>query len=274
MNNTRPILVLGSNGMLGQMVVSYFSGKGYSVIPVNTRFEEHTKWEFINSILKYPDAVVFNCVGRIKQKTNDEKDLLWSNTILPLTLARYLLPTQTIVHPSTDCVFNGEAGRPYTINDTTNARDSYGWSKILAEQALIKRPNTLIVRVSIIGPDKNPNARGLMGWFFSNAPGSKLNGYTNHLWNGITTLEWCKLAEKYINELHVRSEAVFVQPGTTEHYSKYDMLLLFQEIFATKFSISPFQTTDLVDRRLVPTSICKDLRTQLSDLHEFIQRKA
>src|SRR5574337_876940 len=100
MSKSRPIIVLGPNGMLGQMVHKYFTNLGYKVVPVNERFEEDTKWAFLNAILIYPNAIVFNCIGRIKQKTTNEKDLLWSNTILPLMLVRYLLPGQTIVHPS------------------------------------------------------------------------------------------------------------------------------------------------------------------------------
>src|SRR5437588_2337824 len=159
--NSRPIIILGSNGMLGQMANYYFRRQRHKVIAVTERFEELTKWSFISFLVQYPESIVINCIGRIKQKTDDEKDLLWTNAILPLTLSRYLLPTQTIVHPSTDCVFSGVAGRPYSVNNETDARDSYGWSKILGEEALKNRANTLIPRVSIIGPDKNKKAKGL-----------------------------------------------------------------------------------------------------------------
>lgn len=270
MTNLRTIVVLGPNGMLGQMVVSYFIQKGYNVVSVKERFEEESKWEFLNNIIKYPGSVVFNCVGRIKQKTIDEKDLLWSNTILPLTLARYLLPTQTLVHPSTDCVFDGLAGRPYLISDDTNAKDSYGWSKILGEEALLNRSNTLITRVSIIGPDRNKSAKGLLGWFLSNAKGSKLNGYTNHLWNGITTLEWCKQVEMYalIRDLSGKP-CELMQFGTKKWHSKYEILLMLQKYYQTDFLIEPKATEQGVDRRLEPEIMVKALEEQVAELVSF-----
>lgn len=268
MSSSRPIVVLGPNGMLGQMVVAYFTQRGYKVIPLSGRFEEETKWDFLNSILFYTDAAIFNCIGRIKQKTVDEKDLLWANTILPLTLSRYLLPTQTVIHPSTDCVFDGLAGRPYTISDNTNSRDSYGWSKILGEEVLLKRPNTFITRVSIVGPDKNKFAKGLLGWFLSNPKGSQLNGYTNHLWNGITTLEWCKQIEKMvINESLVNStHAKLVQFSTAEHYSKHEMLCMFNEIYKRNNIILPCKAEQAVDRRLMGQIICPPLKLQMEEL--------
>ncbi|MBL7892586.1 MAG: sugar nucleotide-binding protein [Bacteroidia bacterium] len=266
----RPILVIGSKGMLGQMVVSYFTNKGFKVIPINERFEEETKWDFINAINQYDDGIIFNCVGRIKQKTENEKDLLWSNTILPLALVHHLKSTITIVHPSTDCVFDGLAGRPYAIHENTNAKDSYGWSKILGEEILLKRPNTFITRVSIIGPDKNTSAKGLLGWFLSNPHGSPLSGYTNHLWNGITTLEWCKQVETYaINENLLGKSCMMIQFGTKEWYSKYQLLLLFQKYYRTNFTIQPKLTETGVDRRLVPDIISKTLEEQLAELISF-----
>jgi dTDP-4-dehydrorhamnose reductase len=268
MNKSRPIVVLGPNGMLGQMVVAYFISFGYKVVSISDRFEEDSKWKILNNILKYPDAIVVNCIGRIKQKTTSEKELLWSNTILPLTLVRYLLPGQIIIHPSTDCVFDGLAGRPYLINDNTDAKDSYGWSKIMAEEVLIKRPNTLITRVSIVGPDKNPTAKGLMGWFFSNATASHVKGYTNHLWNGITTLEWCKQVEKILINDHLEKEhsAKLIQFSTKEYHSKYQMLCLFNEIYNKKYIIDPVEEKQTIDRRLIGQIICQPLSMQLQEL--------
>src|SRR5450631_3790586 len=116
MNTKKTIVVLGPNGMLGQMVISWFNAKGYKVVPVNERFEESTKWNFLNSINKLNDAFVINCIGRIKQKTTEEMDLIWSNSILPLALNEQLKPSTCLIHPSTDCVFDGLTSAPYSIH--------------------------------------------------------------------------------------------------------------------------------------------------------------
>ena len=263
------IIVLGANGMLGQMAVKYFSSKNYEVITTNIRFEEATKWELIHFLHAYPDAFIINGIGRIKQKSNDEQDLLWSNTLFPLHLSRYLLPTQQLIHASTDCVFSGATNSPYKLTDSTDATDSYGWSKILAEQALLGKANVLIVRVSIIGADNSDSGKGLLKWFLSNAPGSKLNGFTNHLWNGITTLEWCKQVEQLALTTTTKFGGEIIQLGTKEHYTKYELLELFQNEYKTKFEINRFESNQAIDRRLEPTIYCPSLTIQLKEMREF-----
>lgn len=124
--------------------------------------------------------------------------------------------------------------------------------------------------MSIVGPDKNTTAKGLLGWFLSNPTGSSLSGYTNHLWNGITTLEWCKQVEKYALKDDLNNVSCqLVQLGTKESYSKYEMLLLFQKNYKTSYSIQPKATELGVDRRLVPDIVVKSLEEQLADLTLF-----
>ncbi len=264
----RDIVILGSNGMLGQAAANYFGAQGYRVLPVNTRFTPENKSVFIAEIREFPYAIVVNCIGKIKQNTSDEQELLWANSILPLELANKLLPTQTLIHPSTDCVFDGTMGQPYPANFQPNAEDIYGWSKRLGEVALNGRKNTLIIRVSIIGMDNRKDARGLLSWYFSNKNGSKINGFTNHLWNGITATEWCKLAEREIVSISENTFCRLVQAGTKEHYSKYDMLLLFNDIFNKKYAVTPHKTQQAVDRRMQPVVVCKPLAEQILEMKQ------
>ena len=261
----RDYLILGHRGMLGQMVFRYFKKKGNKVHINPYRFNESERNSFLATCLEYPNAIVVNCIGKIKQKTEDANELLWANALLPLALKDHLLPTQTLIQPSTDCVFNGEKGEPYTLNHKPNAIDTYGWSKYLGEIAIKDRPNTLVMRVSIIGPDQNTEGKGLLAWFLSNAKGTSLKGFSNHLWNGITTLEWCKQLETLLEKTN-SDQSYFFQLGTEKSYSKYEMLLLFQEYFNTDYRIETFETDKSIDRRLVPTVISKGLEEQLKDL--------
>lgn len=266
----RDILVLGPLGMLGQMVVKYFNHIGCNVIPFTERFTSKTKWDFIDYVSKFNDSVVINCIGKIPQKGENENDMLWANTILPLELANHLQPNQVLIHPSTDCVFDGNTRSKYHDFAEANARDAYGWTKRLGELALAGRKNTLVFRVSIIGPNSSPNPKGLLSWFRSNPSGSKLNGYVNYYWNGITTLEWCKQVHTYLqNTQGISNESRLIQLGTRDKMSKYDLLLLFQDVYETRFDISEFALEQDIDRRLVPTIACKPILEQLRELKEF-----
>lgn len=267
----RQVIVLGSHGMLGQMAVSYFRARSCEVIVLSSRYEPDTRNEFVSALRDFPKAVVINAIGRIKQKTESVQDLLWANAVLPLDLANGLLPDQTLIHPSTDCVFSGADQKPYAVTDFPNAVDDYGWSKRLGEVALLGRPNTLILRVSIIGPDASSNPKGLLGWFLSQPKGSKLNGYANHYWNGITTLEWCKQVDLQLQRLSEEIEPCrLLQLGTKEYYSKHEMLQIFQDIYATNHEISEFSTNEAVDRRLEPCLVCKPLRYQILELKRMV----
>ena len=264
----KELLILGHKGMLGQMVMNYFKKKGYKLQTNRYRFNENQRENFIAECRKYPEAIVVNCIGKIKQKTADANDLLWANALLPLALNNHLLPEQCLVHPSTDCVFDGKKGAPYAIDDNPDAVDAYGWSKRLGEVAVKDRPNTIVMRVSIIGPDASPQGKGLLAWFLSNPPGSELKGFTNHLWNGITTLEWCKQLEQFL-ENRDKSKSYFYQLGTAESYSKHQMLKLFQENFQTNYQIEAFEAEEGIDRRMHPTNSSKNLKEQLVELKTF-----
>lgn len=264
----RKIVVLGSNGMLGQMVERYFSNSEYEVTCFNDRFLYESRNNYTKYLQSLKDVVVINCVGRIKQKGSNIEELLQANTVLPAELRNTLGRNVVLIHPSTDCVFMGDKGAPYVSNQRSDAEDDYGWSKRLGEVVLFNRFNTLIPRVSIIGPDSNPGGLGLLGWIFSNPRGSTIKGFVNHLWNGITTLEWCKQIELFLHELDF-FEFSLIQFGTREYYSKYEMLQMFNEVFDLGLSIKPVETELSVDRRLFPDIVCKPLLEQLYELKAF-----
>lgn len=266
------IIILGGNGMLGQMVYNYFLKLKYEVFVINTRFESGNFDEFINEINTIESGVVINCIGVIKQKSNETSDLLWGNSILPLELARSLRQDHVLIQPSTDCVFNGKSSKPYLKDHKCDAVDIYGWSKSLAETAVINRGNSLVIRVSIIGPDKN-SKKGLLSWFLNNHSQAHINGFINHYWNGITTLEWCKKLRDFIDSGILFSEmnkGKLIQLGTTQIYTKFEMLLMFQETFKTDFNISPFEADESIYRCLSPSIISSSLKLQLEELLEYI----
>jgi dTDP-4-dehydrorhamnose reductase len=262
------IIILGSQGMLGQMVKKYFKRAGFEVECNDNRFTYESHGSYSSWLRSLRNVVVINCIGRIKQKTDSVESLFLANTLLPAELRNCLSDGVMLVHPSTDCVFSGQSGKPYPVDHVTDADDLYGWSKRLGEVVLDGRPNTLVVRVSIIGTDQNHQSKGLLAWVMSHSPGSLINGYSNHYWNGITTLEWCTQVERLL----LTSDKIgfrIVQLGTLEHYSKYEMLLMFNEVYQLGLRVEPFETQVSIDRRLVADIICKPLRDQLKELASF-----
>ena len=266
----KKIIVLGSKGMLGQMVKLYFTNEKFEVIVFDKRFTENNFISYFDELNSFEDGIVINCIGRIKQKSEEAFDLLWANSILPLSLARSLKSSHILIHPSTDCVFDGLTDKPYNFSDFHSASDVYGWSKSLGETAVTNMANSLIVRVSIIGPDSNSN-KGLLSWFLNNPSGTILNGFTNHFWNGITTLEWCKRIHEIIineNTLNQFMKQGLIQLGTKEIYSKYEMLRIFKKVFQKDYEIKP-QESQYINRCLQSLIESKSLEIQLNELRTF-----
>lgn len=70
-----------------------------------------------------------------------------------------------LVHVSTDLVFDGELGRPYTEDDEPRPIIEYGRQKLAAEEAVREAmPDSLIVRTSLIygGPGAEPSRHELL----------------------------------------------------------------------------------------------------------------
>jgi len=260
------ILILGSNGMLGQMVFNYFSSR-HKVYVLNKRYDLLNRNEFIDEVQKYNNCIIINCIGKIKQKTSNPIELYITNTLLPFDLANSLGERTILVQPSTDCVYSGTTTKYYSSDQRPNAVDDYGWSKTLGEEALLEKKNCYIVRVSIIGPDKSSTPKGLLGWFLSNSSESEIKGFTDHWWNGITTLEWCKKVESLIfNDSERIYTGKIIQLGTKEKYTKYELLLIFKEIYNTNQKIIPYSSGKYTNRCLSPNFPSNDIKSQLTEL--------
>ena len=61
-----------------------------------------------------------------------------------------------------------------------------------------------------------------------------------------------------------------IQLGTETQHTKFEMLMLFQKVFQTKFIILPIITNNTINRSLVPNIISQSLELQLNELKIFI----
>ena len=260
----KKIIVLGGKGMLGNQVTSYFKKK-YKIIKINKSINRLNIKKLIYKINNFENSIIINCIGKIKQKKNSEKEILFSNTILPTYLALMLKKGHLLVHPSTDCVFDGKKKKIYTKQSEYSANDIYGVSKYLADEQLKLRKNTLIIRVSIIGISKN--GPDLLTWALK-YNNKKLYGYIDHYWNGVTTLEWCKILEKILNKKKQFFNSKLLQIGTKKCYSKYEILHMIKNIFNLKFNIIKMKA-GYINRCLKTDIHIKDIFEQLLELKKY-----
>jgi len=251
------IVILGSSGMLGHMVFNYFkSQEGYEVIrsvrnpeylAEDTFIFDPLVEETMFDIPKDADYVI-NCIGVIKpHMLKNLTKSIYVNSIFPHELAARCKSNGTkVIHITTDCVFSGMTGE-YDEESLHDATDEYGKSKSLGESK-----NCMVIRTSIIGTEVYNNA-SLIAWVLAQG-GKSINGFTNHFWNGITTLQFAKVCEKIIQQNLYKEELYHViSPGSVD---KYELVSMINEVYEVDASVNPVPADIAVDRTL---STIKDL---------------
>jgi len=256
------ILVLGHNGMLGHMVIKYLSSLNIEFKIIKYRWPSiNFKKEIINSNCDY----LINCISCIPQKNTNWNNYKNININLPLFLIKNF--KNKIIQPTSDCEFSGtlKYGCLYEKNDVKDVTDDYGISKCHISNILISNSNVKQIRTSIIGPEIYNNV-SLMEWFFKQT--NKVNGFSNHYWNGITSLEWSKQSLYVIKNWNDLDNVV--QIGT-KSISKYNLLCLINKIFKCKKDIVSIDT-NFINRCLKSDYILPDIEKQLIELKRFYKK--
>jgi dTDP-4-dehydrorhamnose reductase len=96
-----------------------------------------------------------------------------------------------VLHVSTDAVFARAASR-VSEDDAPAPEGIYALTKLLGESPA---RHVLNLRASIIGPDPARH-RGLWAWLASQPAHARISGYTDQLWNGVTTSQFAALCAK------------------------------------------------------------------------------
>lgn len=242
------VAILGATGMLGSMVRHWLSQNGSLEVISVDRSRLDAERFIMNpdlSMLAGTDYII-NCIGIIKPycKDNDPAGVrraINTNALFPHVLAHSAQAINArVIQIATDCVYSGQNGG-YLEKSMHDALDVYGKSKSLGE---VCADNTLHVRCSIIGPEiKRVNrVPSLLEWFLGRPDGSSADGYTHHLWNGVTTLQFAQLCEKLVvtpNAFQNGRQVSHVQHFVpNEAVSKYELLRLIAEYFQKDVLIS------------------------------------
>ena len=78
---------------------------------------------------------------------------------------------------------------------------------------LVAKLNTLkkyLLRGSIVGPERG-EGKSLLNWFLSQNS-NKVNGFIDHMWNGITTLNFAKIVDGMIKNNNFNTYTQHVLP--------------------------------------------------------------
>ena len=225
------ILLFGSTGMLGSYINSYFYKK--ELTKINYRIVDNNFDTLEDILLEHninEDTCVINCIGLIPQRFDNlcKKNYFIINSMFPQKLFTICEKYGAkMIQPTTDCVFSGMESGNYTEDDYHDETNLYGMSKSLGE------PQCTVIRTSIIGKEL-VNKKSFLEWVLSN-DGKKINGWTNHLWNGITCLEYCKIIEKIINNNLFWKGIKHIYSPTSK--SKYEISMMIAKLFNLNIDI-------------------------------------
>lgn len=154
------VLVIGATGRLGRDVCSALGARGIEHRGIGSSQLDITNRDAVCDYLTnaYPaDVVILTAalVGLEKLDADPDRAYLVNSTG-PKWVAEACRQTgATLLFISTDYVFSGEAGRPYTEEDTPDAVNVYGKTKILAENYITSTlEKYFILRIAWIFSDK------------------------------------------------------------------------------------------------------------------------
>ena len=278
------VLIVGASGMLGSMVTDFLSRQNAYSLSATVRSEslaERGRKHFPNilwhvfDVEKEEDDVlanmaagsqwIVNCVGKTKPYTHDDsaeeiERAIRVNSLFPYRLAAAAAKKGAkVLSIATDCVFSGLRG-DYGESDKHDALDVYGKTKSLGECYL---PNAYNLRCSIIGPESKSFVF-LLEWFRQQAKGAQVNGFTNHLWNGMTTLHFAKICHGIMGSNLDLPHIQHVIPSGT--ISKSDLLTCFAGGYKRPdITITPVEAATVVNRVLL---------TENPHLNEMIWKSA
>jgi len=226
--------VFGHSGMIGRAVCERLKESGFEVLTLG-RQRARVKFEVGRDNLNDLDIgrveYFVNCLGLITQLI-DEKNVSHRlqaasiNALFPQELEVYAkLMNSKVIHVTTDCVFSGNSGS-YVESSPHDSSDVYGLTKSLGE---VNSLNVMNIRASSIGREER-EFKSLLEWIIRQPTGSEIVGYTDRLWNGVTTLAFARVIDGVIRKGLFRAGTQHLVPSNS--VSKAELLSLIVAVFS------------------------------------------
>ncbi|MFC1945703.1 sugar nucleotide-binding protein [Chloroflexota bacterium] len=263
------VIILGASGMLGAMLADRLARDTGLAVTATVRNEAlaqkgrrqlpEATWALFDAGAPHFEAGlkavsehdwVINAIGITKPLVHDDnaaevERAIGINSLLPFLLAEQAKTSGTrILQIATDCVYSGRQGA-YRESDPHDPLDVYGKTKSLGE---VPAEHVRHLRCSIIGPEPK-DRKFLLEWFLGQEPGGGVNGFTNHRWNGVTTLAFARLCKTIIKNDIALPRVLHVIPG--DDVSKHELLQIFAGAYGrADINITPMAAPKIVDRTL------------------------
>lgn len=257
MSIKKKILIVGSNGMLGKDITSFFTANNdYEVYTINRNKDFKVKAEnsYICDIRNEDELkgilgqitpnIIIHCAAIVNvDECEKDKDRAFRVNAKSAEILAAYNPNETkLVYISTDSIFDGFNGN-YNEGDVVNPLNYYAQSKHEGEKlAMGMNDNCLIIRTNIYGFHEN-EGMSLAEWALNNIKeGNSISGFNDVYFNPLYT----KQLAKAIFELISIDYKGIINTGCENFVSKYDFLIMLSEVFN-------------IDRKLINASSVEDI---------------
>lgn len=270
---SKRILIIGSNGMLGQTLVKFALNKKYTVLAAS--FEDdsyienlmYIKLDISNeSMVKdlvlntKPEIIINTAAYTNVDKSEIEKNLAYNINVNGVKYLSYYAHkiNAHLIHISSDYVFDGLNG-PYTEDDQPNPIGYYGLTKLLGETE-IKNITTkyTIIRTNVLyGPAKY-GRNDFVKWVYNSIKENKNIKIVTDQINNPTYLNDLAQAILTISENEIFG---LFNIGGKEFLNRYEFTIRIADFFGLdKNLIIPILTKDL--NQLAPRPLKSGLITK------------
>lgn len=253
------ILIVGSNGMLGQRTVEfYLNQKKYELLCVS--IEEKSVSEGIDylscdltdkekikkAVYDFcPDSIVNAAAYTNVDLSETERELAWKINVKGV---EYLAEASRIIdahliHISTDYIFDGKNG-PYSETATPNPLGYYGRTKLASENALkISGINYTILRTNVLYGTAKNSRPDFVKWVVNKLHNKEQIRIVTDQINNPTFID--DLVQAINQVIEFRKYGIY-NIGGPEFLSRYDFTLRIAEYFKLdKSKILPIKTSEL-----------------------------
>jgi len=253
------ILVIGSNGMLGQRITEFYnrsdkvelmcvSAEENSFIPeiqykqLDILQKDQVKQVILNF---FPDVIINTAAFTNVDKSETERETAWKINVGGVeNIALYSWTIDAhLIHFSTDYVFDGKNG-PYTEDDKPNPIGYYGRTKLASENSIrVSGTRYTIVRSNVLyGPSKYGRPDFVKWVVNSLQNGEKIRIVTDQIGNPTYIDDLVDAVNKIVE---FKKEGIF-NIGGREMISRFDFTLRIAKYFSLNEKlIVPILTKEL-----------------------------
>jgi dTDP-4-dehydrorhamnose reductase len=146
----RRVMVTGAAGQLGSTVVAGMAASVELTPFTRADLDIANQAAVMDKVTSLRPDVIINCAAYndVERAEDEAVAALSGNAMGVLALSRAAAAAgATLVHYSTDFVFDGETERPYAESDSPRPLSTYGMSKLLGEWFALELPAVYVLRV-------------------------------------------------------------------------------------------------------------------------------